>query len=96
MHMTEQNAPVHNEAQHRFEVVTDAGIARLDYRLSEGTITLVHTEVPAELRGGGYGAALAKTALEFARAQDLNVNPVCPFVKTYIERHPAYKDLIGH
>ena len=42
-------------------------MARLDYRLENRTIVLVHTEVPPELANRGVGAKLVKAALEYAR-----------------------------
>ena len=53
----------------------------------------MHTEVPKALEGRGIGSALIRGVLDIARAQGLKVNPVCPFAKTYIERHPEYADL---
>ncbi len=54
--MTEAKAPTHNQAQHRFEIVTEAGAAHLDYKLKPGEIDLVHTEVPERLEGADMAA----------------------------------------
>jgi len=56
---------------------------------------LLHTEVPPSMLDLGMGAKLARTALDFARREKLSVNPVCPFVAKYIERHPEYADLVS-
>lgn len=37
---------------------------------------------------------MAKTALDFARDEGLEVIPQCPFVAGYIIRHPIYADLV--
>jgi predicted GNAT family acetyltransferase len=84
---------VRNEAQNRFEIREGDQIAQLAYDVSGGEIALVHTEVPPPLEGEGYGSALAKAALDYARAQHLHVVPSCPFVAGYIRRHPEYADL---
>jgi hypothetical protein len=74
-----------------------AGLAQLQYRYRDvGTVVLVHTEVPPALEGRGYASRLARTALDFARAHSLHVVPQCPFVKTYIQRHPDYDELVVH
>ena len=87
---------VRNDAQNRFEIREGDQIAQLAYDVSGGEIALVHTEVPPSLEGDGYGSALAKAALDYARAQHLRVVPSCPFVAGYIRRHPEYADLTKH
>lgn len=86
---------VHDEAGHRF-MVTDAGsTAELVYRTSGNQIIFTHTEVPAELEGRGIGSALAKAGLEHARQEEMEVVPLCPFVRSYIERKPEYQPLVS-
>ncbi|MEQ1883435.1 MAG: GNAT family N-acetyltransferase [Bryobacteraceae bacterium] len=83
-----------NETLNRFEVHEDGSVAFLEYRLRPGEIVMVHTEVPAELEGRGIGGQLAKKGLDYARAYALRVIPNCPFVASYIKRHPEYLDLV--
>lgn len=85
---------VHNTEQSRFEVEVNGSLAVLLYALRPGKIIYTSTRVPRELEGGGVGSALAKTALEYARENELAVVPSCSFVRAYIQRHPEYKDLI--
>ncbi len=59
-----------------------------------GQIVFTHTGVPPALEGRGIGSALAKTGLEYARANNLEVVPLCSFVRGYIERKPEYQDLV--
>ena len=40
-------------------------------------------------------AALIRAALDATRAQGLTVEPQCPFVKSFIDRHPDYADLVA-
>jgi predicted GNAT family acetyltransferase len=44
--------------------------------------------------GKGVGSALARAALDQARAWELPVLPLCPFIKGYIERHREYVDVV--
>jgi hypothetical protein len=84
-----------NEAKHRFEARVGLEVASLVYRdRTDGTLVLVHTEVPHALQGHGLAGQLAKTALEYARSSGRRVVVVCPFVKGYLERHPEYRDLL--
>jgi Predicted acetyltransferase len=79
----------------RFEAHTEHGVAHLKYIARGDVLDLVHTEVPPEAEGQGIGAALAKAALDHARAEGMKVIPSCPFVRTYITRHGEYADLVA-
>lgn len=92
--MSELVAVRNNESENRFETVVDGMIAIAEYRLGDGEITFTHTEVPVALEGRGIGAALARTALDHARVRCLRVVPRCPFIRSYIERHAEYADLV--
>lgn len=85
---------VDNSAAGRFEARVDGQLAYTAYHRSPGTITFTHTEVPPALEGHGIGAALARAALEHARAEGLRVVPLCPFIAAYIRRHPEYQSLV--
>jgi uncharacterized protein len=93
------NAPVdviNNAADKRFEISESGKIASLTYTMRSGKLYLIHTEVPEALEGRGYGSALARTALEYAKREHLRVIPLCPFASSYLERHPEYASLTEH
>ncbi len=90
--MTE--AVQNNTAKHRYELEVERHIAASYYELSGDVITFTHTEVPKELEGKGIGSRLVKGALDQVRADGLKVVPRCPFVKSYIGKHPEYTDLV--
>ncbi|MFB7759508.1 MULTISPECIES: GNAT family N-acetyltransferase [Streptomyces] len=69
-----------------------AGVAA--YIRTAELIAFVHTEVPPEHEGKGIGSALARTALDEARAAKLRVLATCPFFAGWIARHPEYQDLL--
>ncbi len=79
---------------HRFAVHLGDATALLAYKEQGDTIYLVHTEVPAEMEGKGIGGQLAKAALNYARDNGLKVVARCPFVASYLQRHPEYQDLV--
>ena len=83
-----------NTEKHRFELAVDGHIASTYYKISDGVITFIHTEVPSELGGKGIGSKLIKGALDQVRTAGLKVIPQCPFVKAFIEKHPDYQDLL--
>jgi uncharacterized protein len=82
----------------RYEIVTDDGeVAGFTRYVTRPTrLVLVHTEVDDAFEGQGLGSALAKGALDDARRRGLRVVPLCPFIASYIERHPEYDDLVDH
>jgi uncharacterized protein len=86
---------VHNTAAGRFEIRQDGSVAVLDYSLAGRTITFVHTGVPSELEGRGFGSQLARAGLEYAKHEGYTVLPRCPFISAYIQRHPQYHDLLA-
>jgi uncharacterized protein len=83
-----------NPARHRFELDSGGQVAFLTYRLAPGSITLLHEEVPSELEGRGIGSALARGVLEMVRARGLKLVVLCPFVESYMEKHPEFNDLL--
>jgi predicted GNAT family acetyltransferase len=83
-----------NSEKHRFELAVDGHIAATYYKISDGVITFIHTEVPPELGGKGIGSKLIRDALDQVRTEGLKVIPQCPFVKAFIEKHPDYQDLL--
>lgn len=86
---------VNNEEARQFELVVDKHKAKVTYvMLSPTTIIFTHTMVPFSLKGQGIASYLAKYVLDYARENNLNVIPQCPFIRSYIERHPEYDDLV--
>jgi predicted GNAT family acetyltransferase len=87
---------IDNKARDRFELEVESHIAATYYKIENGVITFIHTEVPPELGGKGIGSKLIKGALDRVRADGLKVIAECPFVKAYIEKHAEYADLLKH
>lgn len=80
----------------RYEaLVGDAIAGVLKYEARGGVLTLTHTTVSHDFAGSGVGAALARSALDDARAAGRTVRPVCSFVAGWIRRHPEYGDLVA-
>jgi uncharacterized protein len=70
----------------------NAGI--VTYALGGDGITLIHTGIRPEFGGQGLAQKLAVFVLDDARARGLRVRPQCPFMASYIRRHPRYQDLV--
>jgi len=79
-----------NKIRQRFEIRMDGHLAKLNYRVNDGEIDLIHTEVAEELGGRGLGNKLVEAALAYARDNKLKVVPSCSFVSKYLTRHPEW------
>jgi predicted GNAT family acetyltransferase len=85
---------MHDAAAQQFRVGVGDAAAVLQYRSAPGRITFLHTLVPEALRGQGIAQKLAHAGLEHAKSEGLGVVPVCPFVQSYIKKHPEYQALV--
>ena len=85
-----------NQLAERFEIAYEKNMAVLEYLATGVLMTLVHTEVPEELKGKGFGGKLVKSALEHAKKNNLRVVAQCEFAKSYIMRHKEYSELINN
>jgi uncharacterized protein len=85
----------HNVAQQRFELRVGDALCRVDYRLSPGKLVIYHSEVPQALERRGLAALMTRAALDFARSQNLRVEPRCPYTATFVQKHPEYADLLA-
>jgi uncharacterized protein len=80
---------VDNGALHRFEATVDGQTAFLIYERTADTLTLIHTEVPAPLRGGHLADRLVAHALRVGQSEGLRIVAICPFARDYMWRHRA-------
>ncbi|MEU4218494.1 GNAT family N-acetyltransferase [Actinoplanes sp. NPDC026623] len=81
----------------RFEGRDEAGalVGVLTYQLTGTIVCYTHTKVEPAFEGSGAGSALARAAMDDARAKGRTVVPICPFVSGWLERHPEYEDLLA-
>jgi predicted GNAT family acetyltransferase len=86
-----------NESRHRYEAVVDGTVAGfIDYRVRpDGARDFLHTEVDKSFEGHGIGSKLARGALAAERERGGRIVATCPFIDTYLKRHPEYADLVA-
>jgi predicted GNAT family acetyltransferase len=70
-------------------------VGRLDYARDGLRVEILHTEVDPSLRGEGAGGKLVARAVEWARAEDLQIVPVCPYAKAVFAKTPDYGDVLS-
>jgi predicted GNAT family acetyltransferase len=85
-----------NTQRQQFQLSLDGEIAHLEYRMDGDMIVLMHTEVPERLGGRGIASELAAAAFDYAKAHNKRVKVYCPFVKTWLTRHPEWDYLVVH
>jgi len=84
----------HNSAAQQFELHVGDKVCLLQYRIANGKMIVFHTEVPEPIQSRGLAARMTRTALDFARTQNLKVEPRCPYTAAYLRRHREYSDLL--
>ena len=83
-----------NTALNLLELEVENRTAFIEYKLSHQTLFLIHTEVPASLEGKGIGSAIVQKALQYARANNYKIVPLCVFVQAYLKRHSEWNDIV--
>ncbi|KAA9325664.1 GNAT family N-acetyltransferase [Adhaeribacter soli] len=84
-----------NPARHRFEATVEGKTAFVDYRRKPGVIKVMHTEVPKELEGRGIASSMTRQVLQQIAAERLELIPICPYMQSYLKKHPEYQSLIN-
>jgi uncharacterized protein len=88
-----------NEAKRHYELFVDgveAGhISYRGYKYKPDAVGLIHTEISPRFEHLGLGVRLVEGALTDIRGSGLQVIPVCGFVRSYIDDHPEFNDLVG-
>lgn len=56
--------------------------------------TIVHTETAHGFEGRGFAGELVTAMLDEIRTEGLGLVPVCPYVQSYLRKHPEYADLV--
>jgi predicted GNAT family acetyltransferase len=81
--------------RNRFEIELDGDVVGYTrYRRGRDRIAFLHTEFDPKHQGEGLGGTLVAAALDQARRERARVLPFCTFVRSYIESHPEYLDLV--
>lgn len=83
-----------NRGMGRFEAEVDGELAVVEYRLGDEVIILTHTEVPEALEGKGVGSRLVGSVMAHIRERGMKIAPICPFVTSWLRRHPEHHDLV--
>ena len=80
---------------HRYKVwLGDEYAAYSEYENEPGRVVFTHTVVRPKFEGRGIGTRLAKFAVDDVRSRGLRITPVCPFIRSWLERHDEYDSIV--
>lgn len=81
----------------RFEAHDETGALAgvLTYQVTGAVVAYTHTRVEPAFEEQGVGSALARAAMDDARARRRTVVPLCPFVSGWLDRHREYESLVA-
>ena len=54
-----------------------------------------HAGVSDALRGKNVGYQLVRTAVEYARANNIKIIPLCPFARSVFDKKPEFADVLN-
>lgn len=70
-------------------------LAEMTYTVAGSRVIIDHTDVDDRLRGKGAGRQLVKSAVEWARGENVKLMPLCPFARSVFEKTPEYSDVLA-
>jgi len=76
--------------------IDDGGerVAEMVFSIAGDNLTVYHTEVSEKLKGKGVSTQLLEKMVQYVRAHNLKVIPLCPYVNVQFKRHAEqYKDI---
>jgi predicted GNAT family acetyltransferase len=88
----------HERAGHKGAFVwTQDGkrLAEMSYTTAGTRVIIDHTQVDEVLRGKNAGALLVRAAVEWARAENVKLLPLCPYARSVFEKTPEYADVLA-
>jgi predicted GNAT family acetyltransferase len=92
-------APItHERSGHRgaFVWIEDGRrLAELTYTVAGTRVIIDHTSVDDALRGKGAGRVLLEAAVQWARADNVRLMPLCPFARSVFDKTPEYADVLA-
>ncbi|KAF2334515.1 GNAT family N-acetyltransferase [Flavobacterium nitrogenifigens] len=79
-----------------FEAIEDGKEAgKMTYTWAgDSKFIIDHTEVSPDFNGKGVGKKLVMASVEYARANNLKIIPLCPFAKNVFDKVPEIHDVL--
>jgi predicted GNAT family acetyltransferase len=87
----------HEHSGHRgafFLMKEGKRLAEMTYTVAGTQIIIDHTDVDDALRGSGTGRLLVEAAVQWARAENHRLMPLCPFARSVFDKTPEFGDVL--
>jgi len=87
---------IHNGTKGAFiYTVNGTKLAEMVYTMAgEKKMIIEHTEVDESLKGQGIGKQLLATLVDYIRAEEIKVIPLCPFANATFKRMKEWQDVL--
>ncbi len=77
-----------------FYVNVEGGSAYIKYaQPQDNVLDIKETFVPEPSRDKGVATELVSFAMDYAKSKNYKVTPTCPFVQSFVDDNPRYKDM---
>ncbi len=67
--------------------------AAITYTVRDKVMSINSTVVNPKLRGQGLAGIITKYALDYAKENEMKVQPICSYTVDYFNKHEEYKDI---
>jgi len=79
---------IDNKEESSFEREENGLLAWATYRIRNGKYQIPHVEADPPLHGTGAAGRLMQDIVDYARAQQLVIEPRCSYARAWFARHP--------
>ncbi|WP_262713416.1 GNAT family N-acetyltransferase [Gelidibacter salicanalis] len=73
----------------------DGETAKIDYKMQDGKMHLVYSEVPFNIRGQGIGKILVEKTFEKLTTEGYQAVAVCGYIKSVAKGSEEWNEIIG-
>jgi len=84
----------HDKGHNRFTLNINGELAKVDYKIKNNKMYLVHSEVPYNLRGQGIGKTLVEKTFEKLTEEGYKAVAVCSYIKAVAKRSENWNSII--
>lgn len=84
----------HEKENNRFTMDIGGQTARVEYKIRDGKMHLVYSEVPYNLRGNGIGKELVEKTFEKLTEEGYKAVAICSYIKAVALKSPKWSTII--